>query len=85
MIKLRDLLCCCGGGNEVYIMGDSTPELILPPPIRKSKTYLNEELLDRGVRNISAYNGHLHVRLSEKRIQDVVDSRLKEMEDEKDE
>lgn len=49
MIKLRDLLHCCGGGNEVYIMGDSTPELILPPPIRKSRTYLNDELLDRGL------------------------------------
>lgn len=23
MIKLRDLLRCCGGGDEVYIMGDS--------------------------------------------------------------
>ena len=67
MIKLRDLLCCCGGGNEVYIMGDSIPELILPNPIKKSKTYLNEEILDREVRNISAYNGHLHVQLSEKR------------------
>ena len=86
MIKLRDLLqhCSC----VVYIFGNGNcpcPEIQLPNPLVKAEKYLNADILNRGVRNISIYNGHLQVWLEDKSIQDVVDSKLKEMEDEKDE
>ena len=51
----------------------------------KAEKYLNADILNRGVRNISICNGHLQVWLEDKSIQDVVDSKLKEMEDEKNE
>lgn len=86
MIKLRDLLqhCSC----DVYIFGNGNcpcPEIKLPKPLVKAEKYLNADILNRGVRNISVYNDHLQVWLEDKSIQDVVDSKLKAMEDESNE
>lgn len=53
----------------------------LPKPLVKAEKYLNADILNRGVRNISVYNDHLQVWLEDKSIQDVIDSKLKEMED----
>lgn len=47
---------------------------------REGGKYLNADILNRGVRNISICNGHLQVWLEDKSVQDVVDSKLKEME-----
>ena len=46
---------------------------------------MNADILNRDVRNIAIYDGHLQVWLEDKSIQDVVDSKLKEMEDESNE
>lgn len=86
MIKLKDLLhyCSC----DVYIFGNGNcpcPEIKLPKPLAKAEKYLNADVLNRGVRNISICNDHLQVWLEDKSIRDVVNSRLKEMEDEKNE
>lgn len=84
MIKLRDLLqhCSC----DVYIFGNGNcpcPEIKLPKPLVKAEKYLNADILNQGVQNISICDGHLQVWLEDKSIQDVVDSKLKEMEDNK--
>ena len=86
MIKLRDLLhhCDC----DVYIFGNGNcpcPEIKLPKPLVKAEKYLNADVLNQDVRNIAIYHDHLQIRLENKSIQDVVDSKLKEMEDESNE
>lgn len=86
MIKLRDLLhhCDC----DVYIFGNGNcpcPEIKLPKPLVKAEKYLNADILNQGVRNIAICDSHLQVWLEDKSIQDVVDSKLIKMEDEKDE
>lgn len=82
MIKLRDLLCHCS--CDVYIFGNGNcpcPEIKLPKPLVKAEKYLNDDVLNQCVQNIAIYNDHLQVWLEDKSIQDVVDSKLKEMED----